>query len=362
MKSPGWRAWVALAALVGAVLQLVPFFTEIFPFERWLLPRVMTAWVGALVFAAASFSVGLKLLSFVPGPRRDGHLALSFATGGLAFGLGLALVGHLHLFGPTTFWLYPALLLLSGHQQLVEELDRLWRSRPVLAAWEWLVLLLGLVALGVAVLPTLSPTNLNYDARWYHLGIAERYVAAGGIEPSPEGALVLTSPHLASLFATWAFLRPGTLFDRVALAQQLEVVAFLGTLATMPALVRVLSPSLTRVGSRWAWVMVLLFPSLYVYDTGLMGGADHVAAWWVASAVLAWVHAFRRGDAASWALVAAQVGGVVLTKYTAAFFVVPMLVGVTGGIVVACVRRSVRQVMPPMLVALATGLLVTTPL
>jgi len=360
------RSLLVAAALAALANTLWPYFTDVFPLKLWLLPHVLSAWVGALVFAAASLSVGLRLQGLLfPGPRRDGHVALAFATGGFAFMLGLTLLGHLHLFEPWLFWTYPAVLFLVGLEPLVEALQRWWQASRftlTLAWWEWPFLLLGLAALAVAVLPTLAPMNLNFDARWYHLGIAERYVAAGGIERSEEGLMMLAAPHLASVLYTWGQLRPGvSLLDHTLLCQQLEVVTLLGTLFAVPPLVRALSPRLGVV-SRWAWVTVLLFPSLYVYDTALMGGADHVAAWWVPTALLAWVQAQQRGDARSWALVAMHVGAIALTKYTAAFFIIPVVALVFVGFVVRLVRERSVAPLKVALVALATGLLVTSPL
>ncbi len=44
----------------------------------------------------------------------------------------------------------------------------------------------GAVALVFLYVPTLLPENTAYDTRWYHLGLAEHYVAARGIERLPD--------------------------------------------------------------------------------------------------------------------------------------------------------------------------------
>ena len=103
--------------------------------------------------------------------------------------------------------------------------------------------------------------------------------------PPPPGAgrregyggwYVGTSPHLASFLYTWAFLQPASdLFDRIELAAHIEFVCFLFMLAAIPVLVRRLVRG-TR--ARFTWVARFLFPGIFLYDSSLVTGADHVAA------------------------------------------------------------------------------------
>ena len=137
----------------------------------------------------------------------------------------------------------------------------------------------GLAGLLLVYLPILTPNNVGFDSRWYHLGIAEHYAATGAVQRFPEGWWVGAGPHLASFLYTWAFLLPfGRITDRIELAAHLELSVFLFSLLGIPALVRRLVPP--RSGGspyRHAWVARFLFPGVFLYDSSLCLGADHVA-------------------------------------------------------------------------------------
>ena len=90
--------------------------------------------------------------------------------------------------------------------------------------------------------PVADPNNAAADSHWYHLPIAEHYVAEGAVRPFVEGWYQGALPHLASILYAWAFMRPWAgLFDHVELAAHLEFVLFLETLFCVAVLVRLMS-------------------------------------------------------------------------------------------------------------------------
>jgi hypothetical protein len=222
---------------------------------------------------------------------------------------------------------------------------------------------LGLVGLVAIFLPTLVPENVAYDARWYHLPLAEHYVAAGAIRPLTEGALAGTVPHLASILYTWAFSAPGDLFDHVELAAQLEVGIFLFTLGGIPALVRLLVPT---ARARSSWATFFLFPAILVYDSTLLTAADHIAALWTIPTWIAFVRAVRDLKPRACLLLTIQLSGLMMTKYTSAMAIVFPVLGISlRALVLAVARlrgrtRSNAWLSGP-LVASVAGLMLTAP-
>lgn len=341
-------------------------FEQARPLVSWYFPRLAATWLFTLLFVVSSLSIGARAVKWLTGPvPRDGFWALSFATGVLIYGMCIGVAGHLGLLIPMSFGLLPLGLLLAGWGSFAEELlaaRERWRLQAPLSAAEVIVGALGVVAFFVAVLPIYAPENVNYDARWYHLAIAERYALTGAITASVEGNHLIAGPHLASLLYTWAFLRDGVgTFDKVLLASHLEVACFVGTLALVPALTRALAPKDAGTAHRMAWVAVFLFPSLYIYDTALMGGADHVGALWAPAAVLTFFQARERTDDRSWALFGLSLGGVALAKYTSIILLAPMVFLVVAG---AVPFSNFKQRFPRMLrgplVAGAVSLVVTS--
>src|SRR5262249_28237605 len=136
----------------------------------------------------------------------------------------------------------------------------------------------GVVCLAMIYLTIMTPENASFDARWYHLPMAEHYASLGAIRRFPEGWYPGAYPQLPSLLYTWAFSLPETaLFDRVELAAHLEYTLFLATLAGVPIVVRCLVPHARASG---AWTALFLFPSVFVYDSSLTAAGDHVLAFW----------------------------------------------------------------------------------
>lgn len=286
----------------------------------------------------------------------DGELAISFAIGLLAFFLLVFAGGVLHVFGAPFFVAAVAALFVVG----------LW-NRPlpsvptfVLPATglELLLFVVGVLACVVAALPVLALDNLSYDARWYHLGLAEQYAVAGGLVDFKEGLVQASVSHLTSWLDAWAFQLPGALFDRLMLTRWLEVLVLVATLTGLPALARTLSPE--QGPHHLAWVVFFLFPSIYLYDTGLLGGADHVCAVFVIPAWLMLVRFWKQPDVTNGVLVAVPVAGLALTKYTAVILIAPIALGV----VVAAVRRTGparRAALLGLGACAAAGLVLTAP-
>lgn len=301
------------------------------PFDKWsngLGPRLWFTWwlLGTFVLAVLSF--GQLLVRRASSAPRDGSWALAFSSGTIVFAAAVGLFGWLGWLSYPFFWLLPLGMALAGAPSLLDALAETrerWRAQPPFSPVELAALLFAGVCLGLLLLQVIAPDNVNFDAMWYHLRAAERYAMAGAIERTPEGDMLLSLPSATGWLYTWAFLAPGLpVDDRVVLALHLELAVFIGTLACLPALVRALVPGRQRSATRMAWIALFFFPSVFIYDTGLMGGADHMVALWAASSVLAWVQAREREDLGSWALVGVQLAGM-SAKYSSLYLMVPLL-------------------------------------
>jgi hypothetical protein len=249
--------------------------------------------------------------------ERDERWVLGFALGVLAFGLALFALGFSKLWSGWTFFLLPAVFVRFGRRELAEALGALkaWLNRSVSDRRfvALLVAIAGTIGLILVYVPMLHLKNMGYDSRWYHLVVAEQYAVRGGIEAFVEGWLNGTQPQFASMLYGWAFLLPGTLYDQVALSFHIELTVFIATLASVPPLARVL----TGKPQPFAWVFVLLFPGLYLYDSSLISAADHIAAFWAVPVALASYLAWRDFSVRSVALASLMASGPLLTKYTA---------------------------------------------
>jgi hypothetical protein len=317
------------AALVATLLLCSAVFADrvyrYAPVQTWLSVRYALYWMLAAIFAAGCLAAGhgiVRALAPSDLPLRD-HLVLAFGAGVLAFATLTFLAGIAGLLGGVFFVLAPLLLLAAGGRSALGDLHprvraALAHARTALrpAHWVTAVTTLGFVGVVLVYLPVLAPANVSYDARWYHLAIAEQYATDGAIRRFPEGLLAGTYPELATLVYTWAFLLPGgALFDRVELAAHLEFAVFLGTLAGIPSLVRQLVP---EVDARWSWAAFFLFPAIFAYDSELCCGADHFAALFAVPIFLALFRAWSGPSPRACALVAIFVAGALSTKYTAA--------------------------------------------
>lgn len=154
----------------------------------------------------------------------------------------------------------------------------------------------------------------------------------------------------------------GDLFDRIELAAHLEFAIFAFTLPGLCVLFRHLVPD---GRGRLAWLALFLFPAIFVYDATLTIAADHVAALFAIPAYICLVRALRDLRAAACVLLAIQLAGLLLTKYTAviaaAFPVLAVLLR-TGWLSWLRVRgRSADGGLLGLSAALGAGLVLTTP-
>lgn len=338
-------------------------------FGQWrtgLGARLLTVWGLTALYALASLAFGHAVVQRLSTVRRDGAWPLAFSTGTITFAVSLGLFGWFGWLHTQLFWGLPIAMLALGlpaFRDAVIDAHERWQRAPNFSWVELVAFAFGAVGLFLLLFQVLTPENVNFDAAWYHLRSAERYALAGAIERTPEGDTLLALPSATSWLYTWAFLAPGlSLEDQVTLALHLEFAVFVGTLACVPALVRALIPELKATAARTSWVALFFFPSVFIYDTGLMGGADHVVALWAATTVLAWAHARERDDLASWLLLGFQLAGL-SAKYSSLYLVVPlapmMLVDawVRGRSRAHSSLRSVRG----LLVSAAVALVMTAP-
>jgi hypothetical protein len=364
--------WLLLLVLAVSTYLLGSIFHAQAKLETWLFWRYAAVWSCCAYFALACLSAGNQLVTWLAQPDERGvaHLTLSLATGVFAFFLVTSLFGFAQLLGPISFVLIPGLLLAFGAKRLWLDFKGLSRRAREDSGWwslspvETLAFGLGITALVVVYLGVLVPDSASYDARWYHVAVAEHYAAAGGIVRSPEGNVTVTVPQLASVLYSWAFCMPWAgLFERYELAAHLEFVLLVFTLPGIVALVQYLVPG---ARARAAWILLFAFPSVFVYDSSLHGGADHVAALFAIPAYLSLVRAWRSLRVQDCLLVAISVSSLLMTKYTAAAAAVgPVLVLTVRGLQlgIAQLRSKPRRApaLRALLATLGAGLLLTSP-
>lgn len=275
------------AALAAAFAILAWQIAPHYPVSRWLFWRYAAYWVGALGWAVAAFSLGNAALEWCcPRPLRTlEQVTIGFGVGVYLFELAMFATGMLGLYGPVTFFALPLLAVALTSGPLSRFTTRALRAagtaRELLPqrrpAWRWGIVLFGFVGLLMLYLLILTPENVQFDARWKQMAIAEDYAVTGGIRRFGEGWTPGTRPHLASLLYTWAFLAPSAeLFDQMLLSAHLEYVVFLvTTLVGIPAVVRRLVPG---ADPTTVWAARFLFPGVLLYDSSLCGGSDHLGA------------------------------------------------------------------------------------
>ncbi|MBL8915512.1 MAG: hypothetical protein JNM17_32740 [Archangium sp.] len=312
--------WVASFSLP---MDKVPFDT----FSTGIGPRIWRTWGYLGVFVLAAVAFGQFVVRRLSKTSRDGAWALAFSTGTISFAALIGLFGWVGVLGYPFFWVLPLTMTLIGvaplRDALVETTER-WKKSPPLSALEIAAFLFGGLCLGLLVMQAVVPDNINFDATWYHLRAGERNAIAGAITRTPEGDLLLTLPSATGWLYTWAFLAPLSLEDKVMLSLHLELAVFIGTMACIPPLVRALVPGIDRTKSRATWVALFFFPAVFIYDTGIMAGGDHIVGLWTVSSVLAWLQAREHDDAPSWALVGIQLAGLT-AKYTSIYLLVPLI-------------------------------------
>lgn len=325
------NAFLIVVALLGATTFFALWVNRFYPLEHWLFFRYLVIWLEVVLFATASLTAGWRALQHVAHvmdlPER---LTLAAALGVLIFFYGTFTAGLLHAYAKPFFFVWPVLMLAYGLPRFGVDLLQRFRSnitpmvralapRTFIQAAAAILIVVGLLGLYLQIL---NPNQLGYDARWYHMPVAEFYVAAGGIEPFKEGWYLGTYPQLTNLLYVWAFQAPGTLFDHVLLCTHLEYVLFAVTLFGVGVLAARL---LRQARLPYAAAVVFLFPQVFAYDSNLNGGADHLLAFWAPAVGITLVRLGSHFVSREAGLAALMMSGALLTKYQAAYLLVASL-------------------------------------
>lgn len=364
----GKSAFPALVVMAGAAA-LLWFSEPWYPIRQWLIWHYL-AIIGLTLFAGLGMlSLGDLLLRRVFRLSLPTHerIALALALGLTGFELGMFLLGVVQAYGRTTFVLYPLFLSVLGLQQwraVWRRFSRLASAGPRLRPIQVVYVLFGIGALALIYFSLLTPYNVQYDARWKHMALAEDYVAHGGIRRMAEGWVFSTRPHLTSYLYVWAFLLPfGTLFHRMELAAHLEFLVFsITTICAIPALVRHLVP---KADARVVWVARFLFPGVFLYDSSLSAGADHFGAVITPALAIALIRAYRQLDRKWVCLVAVYLAAAAMVKETVAIMLVPIPTAALGlrglYLVVKADPAQRRTLLGTASWALVLGITLTTP-
>jgi len=304
----------ALSCALAILLGVMNWHYEIATWLAWHYFMVATL---ALLWAVSCLGCGSYLLGKLQA-RSAGSVrepALAFPLGVLSFQVAIFLLGLAGLLGLVTFFALPVLFAYAGRRELAA-LARAARDelRPPGSFQQLAILLFGIAGAGILYFQILSPESLHWDARWYHLPIAQQYALQGAVRPSPERWWLAGYPHSGSLIYTWAFMLPGViLFDRLELCLHLEFVVFLATIASIPTLVRHLVGGIKGQGT---WAAIFLFPGIFLYDSNLCGAADHLAALWCVPIVLSLLRLWRNWTVREAGLFGLFMGAGLAAKYS----------------------------------------------
>jgi hypothetical protein len=335
------RPFLLPVVVFGAAAFLAWFIDKQEPVVTWLLWPYAAFWSATIVWLVSCVSVGHAALRLLPtlGLRFRERLLFDLAVGVLLFCAGLFVVGLFGLLRPPFFFVYPIVLGMIGVVYSTADAGRAWRhfraarkragSRP--SVIHTAAMVAGTLGFTIVYLSIMVPENVAFDARSYHLPIAEQFAAAGRIGKFPEGWFAGALPHLASWLYTWPFtLRQVNLFGHVELAAHLEFALFVATVLSAPLLVEALRPGRR---ARGAWAVFFLFPGLFLYDSSLGLAADHVLAFWAAPLAIATLRFLRQpSNAGRGALAGLMLAGAALTKYQSIYLVVPSCLAIIFGV------------------------------
>jgi hypothetical protein len=225
------RIGLLTAALLLGSFLLATWVNKFYALKDWLVWRYGGYWLGALLLTLTCQVVGMPIVSRLGKDFRwSERLLFAQVLGMIVFSSCMFGLGMLGLFYRPLFWLVPLVLLALGARSSLRFARRFWRLRRVmyrrprapasplrLLAWGF-----GIFSLILLYSQIIHPLNSSFDARWYHLSLAEQYTARGTILRYPNGSFVNVYPQLATLLYTWAFLAPGAeLFDRVGLCSHM---------------------------------------------------------------------------------------------------------------------------------------------
>ncbi len=378
-KLPWWRRLALSAVLLALGAVFLDVVDEHYAIGDWLVWHYLQYWVWCIVIGLGSLGTGEQIILRLTGRIRGlyAHLLVSFCTGLLVFGLLVFGAGLLQLYQEWLFYALPLALLLMGLPRLLvmrrELVPRLRRLSPldVRGLGAIAILVFGMYAWLLIYAFVLTPNNVMFDSQWKHLAIAESFAAHGGVFRFEQGWMFASRPHFASYLYTWAYLVPGREpFDQITLCGHLEFMIFaVTTFLGVPAMVRRIVPD---ADPKLVWVARFLFPGVFLYDSNLSIGADHIAAVFAVPIFIATEDLVRGGFRVRNAvLVGVMTAGILLTKETAASITIP---SATLALVVGAgwhLWRSRRSGAPlgtqlrflPAAAAIAvTGLVVSSPL
>lgn len=364
------RSWApGVVPLVIGLVALWLFFGIVVaqdPASNWVVGRYLGVMLLAGLWGGSALCGGFFLtgkLELTAIPLRE-RLVFSFALGLIAWALLVVSMGLLGVLGKAMFFAMPLFFYGVGGLPLLATLRRASRLRRQVRAQPPRVLDrvlfgFGLICVALIWVSLLTPRNLMYDARWYHLSLAEQFAVSGRVYRLDEGWFNGTMPHLTTWLQTWSFLSPfGHLFDRLELAAHVEFVVFLATLASLPVLIDALLPR-PRLGSSWA--LRFLFPGVLLYDSSLGGGADHVLAFWAVPLFLALRRFWKRPTTTHGVLFGAIAGAAALTKYQALFLLMGPALAVTARVALSLVQKARRHFLKPALITAGVALAVSSP-
>lgn len=326
-----WREVGLVIALSAGTALLLWVLNEHYPLRRWLFPRYASYFLCSALWLAGSLAAGHTALRWLLGsglPLLE-HLTIGFGLGVVLFQLLMFVSGMAGVYGPVLFVLLPLALLAVGARPLVRELSAARRKLRAHSGPAMRITLPGLLAFAFGALclvslylPVMMPDNISYDSQWRHLAVAEQYAVNGGIRRYDEGWIFAGSPQFASLIYTWGFLLPGSkLFDRVELCAHLELVAFCWTtFVGITALSRRLVPGGHPLV---LWVARFTFPGVFLYDSNLSAGTDHLSAVLAPPMLLLGLRAFRCIEPRLGLVLGIFIGAAICTKETAALLFVP---------------------------------------
>ncbi|HVZ89038.1 MAG TPA: hypothetical protein VHG72_18865 [Polyangia bacterium] len=354
------RASLLSAVLLGGLALFLGVVSSHYAFNQWLIWRYLWVAALALFWGISCLSFGYFLLERL-GIERDPdqpEAVLAFPLGVFAFETAVFLLGLAHLLGTVTFVLLPVAFLGAGARRLARIWPALRAAQPPRTFWQLAIWLFGLAGIGLVYFQILLPDGFHWDARWYHLPLAQNAALEGAIRPSPVGWWLDGYPHAASFAYAWAFLLPHSIqFDRLELCAHMEMVVFLGTVFSIPAMVRALAPG---VRASESWAVFFLFPAILLFDGNLSGEADHFAALFCIPLALSLIRLWRSWNRSEAILFGAFLAAVLASKYSAwSMAIFPALLAVARGGWLALSRLRERRDPRPILVPGLLGVVTT---
>ncbi len=347
------RGPLLLVTALATVYLFIHYAAKSYAVADWLAWPLLEVWAYVALFWLGAASFGLLVLEKVV--RHDAEssleaLALSLPLGVVGFNTAMYVGGALSLFRPWFAVALPCVMVASGARQLVS-LARAWRSRedasprtPLGRVLTGAATALGVAAIFLLYLQTMTPDAINFDASWSHLVIAQDYAREGRMVAF-DADYTKCFPHLASVVHTYAFLVPLQNEPlRWMLALHNELGAVLATLVGVGALIEALVGRRVRAG----WVVFFLFPAIFVYDMNLGGAADHYEALFTAPLVLAGLRALGTTSVRRYVLAGLLAGAGLATKLHAIHVIAPLTLVLGFGLLpsgVATLRAS-RKLRP----------------